>query len=104
MRIWDIGDMEYSVVAPFLNEVPQEQLVELEESSPVRSFLRKDIFVTHAEFQHIKKDTDWLWEYFMLQEYPLFHERCRERQGQPRDRGWRRMFQVSLYPDADSWI
>jgi hypothetical protein len=28
--------------------------------------------------QHIKKDTDWLWELFLLEEYPLFHERCRE--------------------------
>lgn len=40
-RIWDIGDLEYSLVKPFIDEVPMEQLAEIEANSPVRpqSFL-----------------------------------------------------------------
>lgn len=35
-RIWDIGDLEYRVIADFLHELPMEQLAEIEGSSPVR--------------------------------------------------------------------
>lgn len=30
----------------------------------------------------------------MLREFPLFHERCREKKGERRTSGWRRMFEV----------
>ncbi|ODN87135.1 elongin-A [Cryptococcus wingfieldii CBS 7118] len=74
--IWDIGDMEYSVLRPFLDEVGAEQLAEIERNSP-----------------HIKKDTDWLWEVLLLQDYRLFHERCRiNREGEVRTSGWRKMY------------
>lgn len=35
-RIWDIGDLEYRVVADFVNELPMDQLTEVEANSPVR--------------------------------------------------------------------
>lgn len=35
-RIWDIGDLEYRVIAEFLHELPMEQLAEIEGASPVR--------------------------------------------------------------------
>jgi hypothetical protein len=35
-RIWDIGDLEYRVIADFLHELPMEQLAEVESLSPVR--------------------------------------------------------------------
>ncbi|WVQ77403.1 hypothetical protein IAR50_007088 [Cryptococcus sp. DSM 104548] len=74
--IWDIGDMEYPVLRPFLDELPAEQLAEIERNSP-----------------HIKKDTDWLWEVLLLQDYRLFHERCRiTREGEVRTSGWRKMY------------
>jgi elongin-A len=34
-RIWDIGDLEYGLIKPFLDELPIEQLVEIEDNSPV---------------------------------------------------------------------
>lgn len=34
-RIWDIGDLEYRVIADFLHELPMEQLTEIEGMSPV---------------------------------------------------------------------
>lgn len=34
-RIWDIGDMEYALIADFLNELPVDQLAEIESVSPV---------------------------------------------------------------------
>lgn len=34
-RIWDIGDLEYRVIADFLHELPMEQLAEIEGMSPV---------------------------------------------------------------------
>ncbi|KAK8861664.1 hypothetical protein IAR55_002487 [Kwoniella newhampshirensis] len=74
-RIWDTGDLEYSLIKPFIDDLPMEQLVEIEANSP-----------------HIKKETDWLFEAYLLQDHPLFHERCRERQGEPRTTGWRRMY------------
>ncbi|WWC60410.1 uncharacterized protein I303_102982 [Kwoniella dejecticola CBS 10117] len=74
-RIWDIGDLEYPLIKPLLDDMPIEQLQEVETNSP-----------------HIKKDTDWLYEIFMLQDYPLFHERCQDRHGVPRTSGWRRMY------------
>nr|XP_019001808.1 uncharacterized protein I203_05515 [Kwoniella mangroviensis CBS 8507]OCF65269.1 hypothetical protein I203_05515 [Kwoniella mangroviensis CBS 8507] len=74
-RIWDIGDLEYPLIKPLIDEVPIEQLQEIESNSP-----------------HIKKDTDWLYEIFLLQDYPLFHERCQDRHGEPRTSGWRRMY------------
>ncbi|KIR31990.1 elongin-A [Cryptococcus deuterogattii 2001/935-1] len=83
-RIWDIGDLEYSLVKPFIDEVPMEQLAEIEANSP-----------------HIKKDTDWLYEIFLLQDYRLFHERCRERQGQHRTIGWRKMYKKAKEDAAE---
>ncbi|WWC68559.1 uncharacterized protein I206_102488 [Kwoniella pini CBS 10737] len=74
-RIWDIGDLEYPLIKPLLDDMPIEQLQEVETNSP-----------------HIKKDTDWLYEIFMLQDFPLFHERCQDRHGSPRKSGWRRMY------------
>ncbi|WWC96874.1 hypothetical protein V866_003749 [Kwoniella sp. B9012] len=74
-RIWDIGDLEYPLIKPLIDEVPIEQLQEIESNSP-----------------HIKKDSDWLYEIFLLQDYPLFHERCQDRHGEPRTSGWRRMY------------
>ncbi|KAK4688386.1 elongin-A, partial [Tremellales sp. Uapishka_1] len=75
-RIWDVGDLEYAMIAEFLNELPMEQLREVEDQS-----------------SHIKKDTDWLWESFLLSEYPLFWERCVEtKDGTLRSSGWRRMY------------
>jgi hypothetical protein len=35
-RIWDIGDMEYPIIRPFLDELPRDQLEEIERNSPVR--------------------------------------------------------------------
>ncbi|WVO24296.1 uncharacterized protein IAS62_005660 [Cryptococcus decagattii] len=83
-RIWDIGDLEYSLVKPFIDEVPMEQLAEIEANSP-----------------HIKKDTDWLYEIFLLQDYRLFHERCRERQSQHRTTGWRKMYKKAKEDAAE---
>ncbi|WVW80255.1 hypothetical protein I302_102233 [Kwoniella bestiolae CBS 10118] len=74
-RIWDIGDLEYPLIKSLVDEMPIEQLQEVESNSP-----------------HIKKDTDWLYEIFLLQDYPLFHERCQDRHGEPRTSGWRRMY------------
>ncbi|WRT65788.1 uncharacterized protein IL334_002737 [Kwoniella shivajii] len=74
-RIWDIGDLEYPLIKPLIDDLPVIQLQEIELHSP-----------------HIKKDTDWLYEIFLLQEYPLFHERCQDRHGEPRTSGWRRMY------------
>lgn len=34
-RIWDVGELEYHLVAFMLNEVPMEQLAEIEGNSPV---------------------------------------------------------------------
>jgi hypothetical protein len=34
-RIWDIGDMEYPVISSFLNDLPQDQLTEIESNSEV---------------------------------------------------------------------
>jgi hypothetical protein len=51
--------------------------------------------VLTPDLQHVKKDTDWLWEWFLLQDFPLFHERCYLREGEPRTSGWRRMYKVS---------
>lgn len=36
-RIWDIGDLEYRVIADFLHELPMEQLADIEGMSPVRT-------------------------------------------------------------------
>ncbi|WVR09753.1 hypothetical protein IAU60_006829 [Kwoniella sp. DSM 27419] len=74
-RIWDVGDMEYQLIKPFVDDLPVEQLAEIEAASP-----------------HIKKDTDWLWEIFLLQDFPLFHERCQDRRGERRTSGWRKMY------------
>ncbi|WVQ78858.1 hypothetical protein IAT38_000949 [Cryptococcus sp. DSM 104549] len=84
LRIWDIGDVEYSLVKSFIDELPMNQLIEIENNSP-----------------HIKKDTDWLWEIFLLQDYRLFHDRCRERQGEPRVSGWRRMYRKAKEDAAE---
>ncbi|WVQ93500.1 hypothetical protein IAU59_000574 [Kwoniella sp. CBS 9459] len=74
-RIEDIGDLEYPIIKPFIDDLPMEQLSNIEAACP-----------------HIKKDTDWLWEIFLLQQFPLFHERCQDRRGEMRTSGWRRMF------------
>jgi hypothetical protein len=34
-RIWDVGEMEYRLVAFMVNELPMEQLTEIEANSPV---------------------------------------------------------------------
>ncbi|KAE8540659.1 hypothetical protein D1P53_003023 [Cryptococcus gattii VGV] len=67
-RIWDIGDLEYSLVKPFIDEVPMEQLAEIEANSP---------------------------------DYRLFHERCRERQGQHRTTSWRKMYKKAKEDAAE---
>lgn len=36
-KIYDVGDTEYSLVADFVDLMPMEQLVEVEEASPVSS-------------------------------------------------------------------
>ncbi|ORY29818.1 RNA polymerase II transcription factor SIII subunit A-domain-containing protein [Naematelia encephala] len=83
-RIYDIGDLEYHVVRGFIDHLPMEQLSEVESNS-----------------KHIRKDTDWLWEIFLLTDFPLFHERCNSRQGQQRDRGWRRMYKKAIEDQAE---
>lgn len=35
-RIWDVGDMEYPMIKPFLDNLPRDQLAEIELASPVR--------------------------------------------------------------------
>ncbi|KAL1410746.1 hypothetical protein Q8F55_001688 [Vanrija albida] len=74
-RIWDIGGLNYSVVADLIDNLPRQQLSEIEEASP-----------------HILKDTDWLWEAFIITEYPVFYQECKMRKGEPRTTGWRRMY------------
>ncbi|OCF31621.1 hypothetical protein I316_06626 [Kwoniella heveanensis BCC8398] len=74
-RIEDIGDLEYAIVKPFIDDLPMEQLSAIESASP-----------------HIKTDTDWLWEIFLLQQFPLYHERCQDRRGEMRTSGWRKMY------------
>jgi hypothetical protein len=39
-RIWDVGEMEYKLVAFMVNELPMEQLTEIEANSPVRHLVR----------------------------------------------------------------
>ena len=36
-RIWDVGEMEYPLIRTFLDELPMDQLSEVESSSPVRA-------------------------------------------------------------------
>ncbi|BEI86036.1 hypothetical protein CcaverHIS002_0603230 [Cutaneotrichosporon cavernicola] len=74
-RIDDIGDLTYNEMAVFIDELPRAQLTVLEENCP-----------------HLLKDTDWLWEGFLIKAYPLFYPKCREKNGQPRTSGWRRKF------------
>lgn len=78
-RIWDIGGLEYPLCAELLDQLPREQLAEIETQS-----------------EHIKPDTDWLWETFVIDEYPLYYETCREKNGKHRSSGWRRMYHVRM--------
>lgn len=42
------------------------------------------------------KETDWLWEGFLIQDYALYYERIREtKSGVPRTKGWRAKYAVS---------
>ncbi|ORX35237.1 RNA polymerase II transcription factor SIII subunit A-domain-containing protein [Kockovaella imperatae] len=82
-NIWHIGDVPYTLLKPFLDYLPASQLAEVEDNSP-----------------SLKKDTDWLWEIFLLQEFPLYHEKVRERKGEPRTHGWRRMYR-DAHEDAE---
>jgi hypothetical protein len=36
-RIWDVGEMEYRLIAFMVNELPMKQLTEIEANSPVRT-------------------------------------------------------------------
>ncbi|GMK59584.1 hypothetical protein CspeluHIS016_0801900 [Cutaneotrichosporon spelunceum] len=74
-RIDDIGGLTYKEMAVFLDQLPRAQLVEIEENCP-----------------HILTDTDWLWEGFLIKEFPLFYPKCREKGGEARTSGWRRKF------------
>ncbi|BEJ16873.1 hypothetical protein CspHIS471_0602740 [Cutaneotrichosporon sp. HIS471] len=74
-RIDDLGDLTYKEMAVFIDELPRAQLAVLEENCP-----------------HLLKDTDWLWEGFLIKAYPLFYPKCREKSGEPRTSGWRRKF------------
>lgn len=85
--------MEYRLVAFMVNEVPMEQLAEIEGNSPV-SFVGKVRRDVAADRQHLRKETDWLWEYHLLKDHPMFYDQCRERHGELRTTGWRRMYQV----------
>lgn len=46
-RIWDIGDAEYPLVADFVNELPMDQLAEIELNSPVSRTNRLHIPIAH---------------------------------------------------------
>ena len=35
-RIWDIGDVEYPLIQRFLDDLPMNQLSQIESTSPVR--------------------------------------------------------------------
>lgn len=93
-RIWDIGGLEYTQVAEFLDGCNRDQLEEIENNSTVGRHVLS-FGVTDPCPQHIKKDTDWLWERFVVEDYPVYYGSCRERKGQQRTSGWRRMYQVS---------
>ena len=43
-RIWDVGEMEYKLVAFMVNELPMEQLTEIEANSPVRHRVRETAY------------------------------------------------------------
>lgn len=34
-RVWDVGDLEYTLIRPFIDELHLDQLAEIEEASPV---------------------------------------------------------------------
>ena len=123
-RVWDVGDLEYPVIREFLLGLPREQLEEVETNSKVRvetprhtSLRSRSPIYTYsglsrpgavllacahsnfADLQHLKEDTDWLWEIFLLEDHPTQYERCNTKDGQPRTRGWRRMYRVrKLHP------
>jgi elongin-A len=113
--VWDVGDLEYPVIREFLLGLPREQLEEVENNSNVRANilmswhgswrrLRRGVsscmpraLLPHpckADLQHLKEDTDWLWEIFLLEDHPTQYERCNTKDGEPRTRGWRRMYRV----------
>jgi len=90
--------MEYRLVAFMVNELPMDQLSEIEDNSPVRMQTLREPMLTH---KHLRKETDWLWEYHLLKDHPMFYDQCRERHGEPRTTGWRRMYKVSVNPTDD---
>jgi hypothetical protein len=47
-RIWDIGDAEYPLVADFVNELPMDQLAEIEVNSPVSLMNRHRLHLAGA--------------------------------------------------------
>lgn len=46
--------------------------------------------------QELRKDTDWLWELFLLQDYPTFHASSLLKRGVKRTSGWRRMYKSAM--------
>jgi elongin-A len=84
-------------MAIFIDQLPRSQLQEVEENCPVSDTLR--VHRATSDGQHILKDTDWLWEGFLIKEFPLFYTKCREKGGLPRTSGWRRKFAVSMGAD-----
>ncbi|CAK9785473.1 hypothetical protein CC85DRAFT_286642 [Cutaneotrichosporon oleaginosum] len=82
-RIDDIGGLTYKQMAIFIDQLPRTQLQEVEENCP-----------------HLYKDTDWLWEAFLIKEFPLFYTKCRDKGGEPRTSGWRRKF-AEAYQEAE---
>lgn len=51
---------------------------------------------TVLTIQELRKDTDWLWELFLLQDYPTFHASSLLKRGVKRTSGWRRMYKVAM--------
>lgn len=58
--------------------------------------LTSGILLLQLTTQHIRKETDWLWEYYLLTDHPIFYDQCKEKGGQLRTSGWRRMYKVSV--------
>ncbi|RXK40366.1 hypothetical protein M231_02349 [Tremella mesenterica] len=74
-RIWDVGDTSYDLIEDLLKSVSREQLQEIENNSP-----------------NLKKQSDWIWELYYLQDFPSHWEKARMKGGQPRTSGWRRKY------------
>ena len=46
--------------------------------------------------QSLKKQTDWLWESFLIRDYAAAWEKARYKAGELRTSGWRRKYAVSV--------